>query len=98
MDPDSPSSNATTPETKGDGQDMAPVVSPEAEANPAEAAEAAASPPEEPAEPAPPAELPIEPVASAPVITEVDGRGEEPDLVELEPELVQPPLPPSLRP
>jgi CBS domain-containing protein len=106
MNPDSPSSNATTSETEGDGQDMAPVVS--AEATEAAAAEAAGSPPEEPAEPAPPADLagvkppeespPAAPVASAPVITEVDGRGEESDLVELEPELVRPPLPPSLRP
>jgi CBS domain-containing protein len=119
MDPDSPSSSATTSETDGDGQDMAPVVAPEAEASPAverESApvEAAASPPEEPVVPPPPAPpavpaepagakppeetAPAESAATAPETMEVDGRGEEPEVVELEPELVTPPLPPSLRP
>jgi CBS domain-containing protein len=78
-----------------------PVASPPDEPAPAEPA--AASPPDEPAPAEPAAALPdesapAEPSATAPIIVEGAGSVEEPDLVELEPDVVRPPLPPSLRP
>jgi CBS domain-containing protein len=79
-----------------------PVASPPDEPAPAEPA--GTSPPEEPAPAEPPhaalpdESAPAESPAIAPAIVERAGSIEESDLVELEPDFVRPPLPPSLRP